>query len=256
MNAKGWITGLILIPSLVAGCADQTAIDPSEESGKRVAVRQTPTVDREGAIEQPQQSPGLFQEPMTSPPAPTPVPVPHLIPPTSAPARLPQVSTGRPDPFASLAVTPTVSVSQAATPSNPPVTLSPVPNVPTVPVSALPSGGQPSTAFPPLPTLQPAPTDINQIPPISIPGNFTPPMRLADAIEISGVVEVGGKTSVIVQVPDERTSRYATVGEYLANGQVLIKRVEMGTEPVVILEEDGEEVIRYVGSGNSLAGAM
>jgi Tfp pilus assembly protein PilP len=83
-----------------------------------------------------------------------------------------------------------------------------------------------------------------------------PPLRLADAIEISGVVEVGGKTSVIVQVPNERTSRYVYVGDYVSNGNVLVKRVEMGIEPVVVLEEDGAEVTRYVGNGSSLTGLL
>jgi Tfp pilus assembly protein PilP len=83
-----------------------------------------------------------------------------------------------------------------------------------------------------------------------------PAHRLSEAIEISGVVEVGGKTSVIVQVPNEQTSRYVHVGEYVSNGNVLVKRVEMGIEPVVILEENGTEVTRYVGSDSPSMGLL
>jgi hypothetical protein len=104
-----------------------------------------------------------------------------------------------------------------------------------------------------LPPAQTAP--ITQFPPVSIP-NVNPPQRLSEAIEITGVVEVGGKTSVIVKAPDERSSRYVQVGDYLSNGKVLVKRVEMGMEPMVILEEDGAEVTRSVGGGSSLAGLL
>jgi hypothetical protein len=174
---------------------------------------------------------------------------PNLIPPTTTPERLPQVSVGRTDPFASLPISPTVSVNirpaaapLATTPVAPPVTLPPA-SVATVPSQTLPT----------LPTLTPPPPV-----PIDAFPSVTPvpvvPQRLSEAIEISGVVEVAGKTSVIIHVPNEMSSRYASVGDYLANGKVLIKRVEMGMEPTVILEEDGVETIRYVGSGSSLAG--
>lgn len=178
------------------------------------------------------------------------VPVPQLIPPTAALERVPQVDLGRPDPFATLVVPPTLSYRSpdpvpAANPAPAPVAVAPAP-VATVPV----------TTLPPLPSLQPAPTDINRLPSVAVPDRLVTPRSNAQTIEISGVVEVGGKTSVIVQVPEERSSRYVHVGDYLVNGSVLVKRVEMGTEPIVVLEENGVEVTRYVGGGNSLAGLL
>jgi hypothetical protein len=71
----------------------------------------------------------------------------------------------------------------------------------------------------------------------------------AMALEISGVIEVEGKTQVIVKLPNESFSRYIDVGSRVANGNILIKRVE-GQEsisPTVVLEEVGVEVSRKIG---------
>ena len=71
----------------------------------------------------------------------------------------------------------------------------------------------------------------------------------AMALEISGVVEVEGRTQVIVKLPSESFSRYIEVGDRVANGRVLIKRVEsqQSLSPTVVLEEVGVEVARKVG---------
>jgi hypothetical protein len=70
----------------------------------------------------------------------------------------------------------------------------------------------------------------------------------ARGIQVTGVVEVGGVPMAIVKVPNE-PSRYVREGQRIANGQVLVKRIEMnqGPEPVVILEQYGIEVARGVG---------
>ncbi|MCY7368994.1 MAG: hypothetical protein LH474_12670 [Chamaesiphon sp.] len=71
----------------------------------------------------------------------------------------------------------------------------------------------------------------------------------AMAVEISGVIEVAGRTQVIVKLPTESFSRYIEVGERLADGKVLIKRVEgqNSLSPTVVLEEVGVEVPRKIG---------
>jgi hypothetical protein len=71
----------------------------------------------------------------------------------------------------------------------------------------------------------------------------------AIAIEISGVIEVGGQTQVIVKLPNESFSRYIEVGERVANGKVLVKRVEgqNSLSPTVVLEEVGVEVPHKIG---------
>lgn len=84
---------------------------------------------------------------------------------------------------------------------------------------------------------------IQPLPPLPQP-------QIASAVAVTGVVTVGSETYAIVQAPGEPTSRYVRVGQRLANGQVLVKRIEArgGAEPVVILEENGIEVARPVGS--------
>jgi hypothetical protein len=153
--------------------------------------------------------------------------------------RLPQIEVGRSDPFAALPVTPTLipkaaSSAESAAPvvaANPSTTVIPLP---------------PVTIAPPLPVVQPAlPNGLPVLPAPPPPS----PTQLAEAIEISGVLQVGGKTNIIVNVPNEGTSRSVQVGDSLANGQVRVKRVELGLEPIVVLEQNGKEVTRSVGSG-------
>jgi hypothetical protein len=84
----------------------------------------------------------------------------------------------------------------------------------------------------------------------SVPTAPTPPSTtLASAVEVSGVVTVNGVTQAIIKAPNEDTSRYVSVGQRLSNGQVLVKRIDTfpGSEPVVILEQNGVEVARIVG---------
>ncbi len=71
----------------------------------------------------------------------------------------------------------------------------------------------------------------------------------APALEISGVIEVAGKTQVIVKLPSESFSRYVEVGDRIADGKVLVKRVEdrQSLSPTIVLEEVGIEVPRKIG---------
>ncbi len=72
---------------------------------------------------------------------------------------------------------------------------------------------------------------------------------LARNIGVSGVIEVEGKTQVIVKLPSETFSRYVEVGDRISDGKIKIKRVEgaQTLTPMVILEEAGVEVTRRVG---------
>lgn len=76
-----------------------------------------------------------------------------------------------------------------------------------------------------------------------------PATTLADGVEVSGVINVNGVPQAIVKAPNEETSRYVGVGQRLSNGRVLVKRIEMnnGSEPIVILEENGVEVAKAIG---------
>ncbi|BAU44262.1 hypothetical protein [Leptolyngbya sp. O-77] len=165
-----------------------------------------------------------------------------LISSTTVPSRLPQVSAGRSDPFASLDATPVV-IRQPAIPPVPPEDR-PIAEVP-----------QPQS-LPELPALVPVPAAppavaVAAAPPV-LPVPTAPPVSVPQSIQITGALQMGGRYSIIVEVPGEG-SRYASVGDRLAGGTVLIKRVEMnGQEPRVILEHNGQEIVRTVGDRSTL----
>ena len=75
---------------------------------------------------------------------------------------------------------------------------------------------------------------------------------LAQNVVISGMYEAGGRTRLIVQAPEENTSRYVEVGQYLSNGQVLIKSIDRNhfPTPMVTLEQSGVEVIKTIGDSS------
>lgn len=118
-----------------------------------------------------------------------------------------------------------------------------------VPTSSQPPATQPQTqerpiAAQPRTTPKPEPkSPIKSLPPLPDP-------TLAKAVQVTGVIVVGGVPQAIVQAPNEATSRYVQVGQRISNGQVLVKRIEMnsGSDPIVILEQNGVEVARAVGS--------
>jgi hypothetical protein len=75
-----------------------------------------------------------------------------------------------------------------------------------------------------------------------------PNPTLAKAITVTGIVQVGSSRQAILRSPLEPSSRYVSPGQRVANGQVLVKRIEVrGSEPVVILEESGIEVVKFIG---------
>ena len=123
------------------------------------------------------------------------------------------------------------------------------PDVPAFPskskpsVPASPSKSNPSSV--PLSPFKPGsqPLGIPSLPPIPQP-------TLARQVEVTGVVKVGNTVQAIVKAPNEPTSRYVGVGQLLSNGQILVKRIEIntGSEPIVVLEENGIEVRMMVGS--------
>ena len=76
----------------------------------------------------------------------------------------------------------------------------------------------------------------------------SPPTDLAQNVLITGLVNFGNRIKLIVQAPEEATSRYVGIGQYISNGQVLVKRIELDSPtPTVILEQSGIEVAREIG---------
>ena len=118
------------------------------------------------------------------------------------------------------------------------------PDVPSFPKSFGPNPRSSKPSSVPLSPSQPVkPLGIPTLPPIPQP-------TLARQVEVTGVVKVGNTVQAIVKAPNEPTSRYVGVGQMLSNGQILVKRIEInpGSEPIVVLEENGIEVRVMVGS--------
>jgi hypothetical protein len=130
------------------------------------------------------------------------------------------------------------------------------------PVAQIPTTAQTPRGVPDLPEL-PTPIGPEQLPPEPEPvpqQDLTPPppplpdTQLADGIEVTGVIEVGSQIQIIAKAPNEATSRYIKVGQKIANGQVIVKRVDKeGGEPVVIFEQNGVEVRKIVGEKVEIA---
>ncbi len=128
-------------------------------------------------------------------------------------------------------------------PSLPSLPIAQVPDLPELPTGgteAPPSWQDPNPPPPPPPPVQPF------VPP-------PPATDLAQAMEVTGVLQVGSQTKVILKAPNEPTSRYVNVGQRVSNGQVLVKRVKFDTggEPIVIFEQNGVEIAKAVGEVNA-----
>ncbi len=108
-----------------------------------------------------------------------------------------------------------------------------------------PSLSRPNIVIKPLPQ----PLKTNPDPGVNSIAPTKPEPQLARTIGISGVIEVGGKTQVIVKIPNESFSRYVEVGDFIYDGKIKVKRVEgeQTLSPIVILEEVGVEITRKVG---------
>jgi hypothetical protein len=227
--------------------ADPTATVPAVPPGEAASEPPSVAIAPDGATPTPAFENSMVPAAKTTSLPPT-LPVPQLIPPTSPRAHVPTIATGRSDPFAPFS------------PSNIVVTAQPAPAPPSPAV--VPPSAPPAPSFSDLPAVS-----VAALPPLRSPGDpdslstlpAAPSQPLAERIEISGFLEVGGAANLIVMVPGEHTSRPARVGERLANGAVLIKHVspQPGGDVVVILEQDGVEYRRSVGGGAStLMGAL
>lgn len=259
---------------LMGGCAtsedEQAVVSPVPSASPSTAAVATPKA-------QPFSSPVVAQSPRASTAASS------LTQSTNPDERVRQVQQGRQDPFALLPIPP-VPVAPANTNGAPaaPRTVPQVRSVPRPNNASSPtrtasrptrgsgttaSGGRGpasgsgaatnrsnprqtgrSTGTTNRPGNRPGTSTAASLPPIAALPPLPEP-ALAAAVEVSGVIQVGNEPQAIVKAPNETTSRYVRVGQRLANGQVLVKRIEMneGSEPVVVFEQYGIEVSRAVG---------
>lgn len=84
---------------------------------------------------------------------------------------------------------------------------------------------------------------------------FTPPdTKAAEGTKVTGTIEISGTIFAIVSASGESTSRYVKAGQLISNGKVLVKRIDTNAEPpIVVLQQNGVEVLRPVGA--AVAGA-
>ncbi len=251
MNRQQWIISSFGLMLLVGSCQspDAATVPPAQSPGASptlpvatvpgVAPGVAPIDGSVAVAANPTTTPLELVPPSSA--ADQPLAVPNLIPPTAMLQRLPQIGVGRSDPFSAVASTPIVIPADPALVS--------VNALPAVPV-----GG----SNPALPTVTTVPLGNSAPPTVAVPNTVTatntapaavaaPPAELL----ITGVVQIGDRVSAIVQVPGERSSRYVNAGESLANGRIVVRRIEMPTnqEPRVILVQDGVEIVRTVGGG-------
>ncbi|NJP08122.1 MAG: hypothetical protein HC866_00475 [Leptolyngbyaceae cyanobacterium RU_5_1] len=180
--------------------------------------------------------------------------VPGLLQPTNPKARIPTIATGRNDPFAVIPSSTPILISSNRSSPNLLGSRSPASSGRSLPSAKLPQSPV-AVGYPiaPLPSL-PVPPAGSPLPPVTVPntpGMATPPSptSLAEAIEVSGVVQVRGKWNVIVKEPNASSSRYVSVGDYLENGKVLVKRIlaTSSSEPVIVLQQNGVEIRKSLG---------
>ena len=120
-----------------------------------------------------------------------------------------------------------------------------------IPVDAIGQLPQPSPGEPAPVATQNGGEEIVTEPEETIPGTSR-----ADAVRITGIVKVGNTLRAIIKSPDEPTSRHVRTGQLIA-GTVLVKSIDINQSvPVVILEEAGVEVPKYVGQEPDVASSF
>jgi hypothetical protein len=234
--------GVSVLPLLLAGCG------PKPQAQQQAAP-----------VAQTFQKPLVSAHPVTAKPITQTVTVKGLLPSTNSQVRLSTVSSnGKRDPFAAVvplpgSLTALVTKVPQATPSQPksampvaPITKAPVdPGVSLAPPS-WPAPVAPQV-LPPLPVSNLPVLPVNQLPPAPL---SVSPTRLAEAIEVTGVVQTAGRLVAIIKAPDDQTARYVQVGESMSGGRVVLKQIVMGRqgEPRVILQENGVQVTKSIGA--------
>ncbi|MGG6240867.1 hypothetical protein ACQ4N7_19775 [Nodosilinea sp. AN01ver1] len=251
-----------LMGAFLAQRAGQLGLSPEEEvPAEGTVIEPVPVPDEQAAAGE------EFAEPLV-PVAPqlSPIARADLIQSTDPNERLQQINNSRIDPFAAVPVPPP---PQVVAPPTPPGSPSPGAGTPAgtttagggggagSPVAAAPGtpggggaggsagagagatpgspggGGRPGT-----PSLAPLPA--------------LPQPTLAEAVLVTGVMTIGNENFAVVET--SAGSQYVKAGQRVANGQVLVKRIDVrGSDPVVVFEQNGIEVSRPVGAAPATA---
>ena len=167
-----------------------------------------------------------------------PAPQVGLIAATDPNVRARLAARGRNDPFSVISIPSTIEVEQEEEEDTVAINPNNRPNPIDEPIRR--------NSVPTLPELPPP--DPNSVP--ELPELPPPDPTLAQNVQILGLYEPSnGATKLIVQAPEEDSSRYVEVGQYLSNGEVLVKSIDRNGYPYpqVILEQSGIEVYKEIG---------
>lgn len=173
--------------------------------------------------------------------------LPPALPPLSASPSA-NISVGRLDPFSPVTRAHRHPSPVKSTPASVSTSVS-AQNTQLPPVPLLPPAA-PITFAPPLVPLPPIPVGAAPVPIAPLPTEKA--LSPVDAIEVTGVIQLGDRAGIIVREAEGQTSRHVFPGDTLANGQVSLKSIDFTPqEPLIILEYQGQEYPRVVGSGGS-----
>ena len=138
------------------------------------------------------------------------------------------------------AVKPFPKTALAPLRSQKPVAVPPMPPLPRLRSITRPIA--PSTILPTIPVP-------NTLPPASPPSlPVVSPTDLADQVEITGVVQVGDRVMAIAKAPEETSARYVNPADRLSGGRVIVREIRLGGSPVVVLEQNGQKVVKSIGA--------
>lgn len=261
------LVSLGIIPVLLQSCSlfssennTTASVPPNPITSNQNSVPNAPTNNNQGTVKKPLVNTINYS---------------GLIASTNSQQRIRQVSQGRPNPFASLSVVPTIKAISVETnnsqkiksTSNLKLTtetsqttkslLSNSPKGNTIQTTLV---SQPLTAK--LPNIKiSTKTNHSSQKIITAKANLKnhqalakkpmvviPQPTQAENTVIAGVIDIDGTVKAIIQAPEEKSSRYIAEGQYIANGKVLVKRIDSySSTPIVVLEQYGQEVIKEVG---------
>jgi hypothetical protein len=241
MRKNLFVVATAVLAFYLGGC------DNNPFGGSETTTQQSPVASSPAPTQPSPTSPAFAQPTVEGQNAPKGILPPDLISSTNPAQRVQQVRGNRSDPFSLVPTTPTVE--------NPPQAAAPPSSAQASPPSAqAPSAQNRRSAQAPRQNssgrLAPIPTLVPRSPVAAAPPRPQP--DLARAVQVTGVVQIGDTPYAIVNAPNEPTSRYVQVGQRLSNGQILVRRIEMnGSDPVVVLEQYGIEVVTAVGGGGA-----
>ncbi len=168
-----------------------------------------------------------------------------LIPPTTAKQRRPEIAAGRPNPYAPFPAKVRVERPEPETPvavgTGTPISSG---NAPTN--SANPAN--PDLPNPAAPNLPNAVAPLPDVPPPP------PTPEEAEAVMVSGVIQLGGTPVAILTAPGDPGTRHVRPGATIAGGQVTVKSINLsGRDGFVVLEQYGQQVTKMVGGSSEAA---